>query len=455
MNVEGLTKTFVCRATGGTAKGKEKPITGVSIDSRTIKRGEVFIAIKGEHYDGHGFAAEALLKGASWVVISRKAGIKQNYILVADTTKALGRIAAKWRQRFHLPCISITGTSGKTSTRRMIAHLLAKRFHCVESIKNYNNFVGVPLSVLQIRKSTTMAVIELAMNSRGEIRQLARIADPSMGVITNVGRGHLEFLRTIENVAKAKAELLAHLKKGDVAVLNFDDPLVRKMARRTKAEVVSYGIDHDADFRASNISLGQQGSAFSINGVEGFTLSLLGKMNVYNATAAVAAAAVHGLNTNQMKHRLATIKPLSMRLQRMKMGGITLFNDSYNANPDSMAAAIAVAAEAKGERRIACLGDMLELGEQSPIFHRDIGRELARHHFDIILLYGPQSRAIQEGLQAAGSHARIAHFIERKALTRRLLKTVKRGDVVLIKASHAQRLDLVADELMLDIKGRR
>jgi UDP-N-acetylmuramoyl-tripeptide--D-alanyl-D-alanine ligase len=455
MNVEGLTKTFICRATGGTATGKEKPITGVSIDSRTIKRGEVFIAIKGERYDGHGFAAEALLKGASWVVVSRKAGIKQDYILVPDTIKALGRIAAKWRQRFHLPCISITGTSGKTTTRRMIAHLLAKRYRCAESIRNYNNFVGVPLSILQIRKRTTMAVIELAMNNRGEIRQLARIADPSMGVITNVGRGHLEFLHTLENVAKAKAELLAHLKKGDVAVLNFDDPLVRRMARRTKAEVVSYGIDHDADFRVSNISLGAQGARFSINGMEGFSISLLGKMNVYNAIAAVAAAAVCGLNTNQMKHRLATVKPMSMRLQRKKMGGITIFNDSYNANPDSMAAAIAVAAEAKGVRRIACLGDMLELGEKSPRFHREIGRELAAHHFDIILLYGPQSRAIQEGLRAAGSHARIAHFIKRKALTRKLLKTVKRGDIVLIKASHAQRLDLVADELMIDLKGRR
>jgi UDP-N-acetylmuramoyl-tripeptide--D-alanyl-D-alanine ligase len=454
MKVEGLTTTFVRRATGGTVKGNERRITGVSIDSRTIKRGELFFAVKGETYDGHGFAAEALLKGASWVVVSKRMGLKKNYILVPDTIAALGKVALRWRRRFHIPCIGITGTSGKTTTRRIIAHLLAKRYRCCESIKNYNNFVGLPLSVLQITKRTNMAVIELAMNRRGEIRKLARIADPSMGVITNVGRGHLEFLGSMENVAKAKAELLTHLKRGDAAVLNFDDPLVRKMARKTKAEVVSFGIDNDADFRADDISLGVQGATFAVNGMGGFSLSLLGKMNVYNALAAIASAAVYGTNTAEMRRRLRTIRPLRLRLQRVKVAGITIFNDSYNANPDSMAAAIAVAAGAHGKRKVACLGDMLELGKGTLAFHREVGRELRGHHFDIILLYGPLSRAIREGFGTNRSRTRISHFTERKALTRELFKIVKKGDVLLIKASHAHRLDLVADDLIAHLRRR-
>jgi UDP-N-acetylmuramoyl-tripeptide--D-alanyl-D-alanine ligase len=455
MKVENLTTALLRRATGGAVRGKDKRITGVSIDSRTIKKGEVFFAVKGESYDGHGFAAEALLKGASWVVVSRRMGLKQDYILVPDTTAALGKLAAKWRRRFHIPCIGVTGTSGKTTTRGIIAHLLAKRYQCCESIKNYNNFVGLPLSILQITERTTLAVIELAMNRRGEIRKLAHIADPSMGVVTNVGRGHLEFLGSLENVAKAKAELLTYLKKGDVAVLNFDDPLVRKMARKTKAEVVSFGIDSDADFRAGDIRLGAQGSTFSLNGKQDFELSLYGKMNVYNAVAALATAAVHGLNTNEMRRRLASIKPLRMRLQRISVGGITIFNDSYNANPDSMSAAIAVAAAVRGKRKVACLGDMLELGDRSIDFHREVGRKLAEHDFDVLLLYGPFSRAIGEGFKANGRRrVQVAHFSDRKALTRKLLRTVRKGDVVLIKASHAQRLDLVADELITNLKRR-
>lgn len=453
MRVERLTSTLVRRAIGGTAKGEERPITGISIDSRTIKRGEIFFAIQGDAYDGHGFAAEALLKGASWVVVSRRMGLKQNYILVRDTIGALGKLAAKWRQRFPIPCTAITGTSGKTTTRRILAHLLGKRYRCCESIKNFNNFVGVPLSILQMTERTDMAILELAMNRRGEIRKLARIADPSMGIITNVGRGHLEFLGSLENVARAKAELLAHLKSGDVAVLNFDDPLVTTMAKKTKAEVVSFGIEHDADFRAHDIALGAQGSAFSVNGTEGFNLPLLGRMNVYNAVAAIAAAAVYGLSTAEMRHRLRTIKPLDLRLQKMRIAGITVFNDSYNANPDSMAAAIAVAAGANGKRKVACLGDMLELGDGSPDFHREVGRKLREQQFDIVLLYGPLSRAIREGF-GNGSGVQVAHFMERKALTRTLLATVRKGDVVLIKASHANRLDLVADDLITHLKRR-
>lgn len=454
MKVEGLTTNFLRRATGGTVKGNEKPITGVSIDSRTIKRGEVFFAIRGENYDGHGFAAEALLKGASWVVISKRMGLKKDYLLVPDTTRALGKVALRWRQRFHIPCIGITGTSGKTTTRRIISHLLGRRYRCCESIKNFNNFAGVPLSLLQLTRRTNMAIIELATNRKGEIKKLANIADPSMGVITNVGRGHLEFLGSVENVAKEKAALLAHLKRGDVAVLNFDDPLVRKMARRTRAEVVSFGIDHDADFRAGDLHLRTQDSTFTVNGKEGFRLSLPGKMNVYNAVGAIAVASVYGLNTSEMKYRLRSLKPLQLRLQRIQVAGITVFNDSYNANPESMAAAISVVGVSQGKRKIACLGDMLELGSSSPAFHREVGRMLAAHHFDAILLYGPLSRSIREGFRAAGGGGQIAHFKERKALTRKLLETVKKGDVLLIKASHANRLDLVADDLIAHL-GRR
>ncbi len=454
MRVKGLTFDFLLKATGGKLNGRRRRITGISVDSRTIKKGEVFFAIRGEVFDGHAFCKDALKNGASCVVVKKDCGLKDGYIKVQDTLAALGDVARRWRQQFTVRCVAITGTSGKTTTRRIAAHLLKGHFLCCESMKNYNNLVGLPFAVLQIEDKTEIAIIEMAMNRRGEIKRLAQIADPDMGVITNVGRGHLEFLGSLGNVAAAKAELLQHLKQRDVAVLNADDPYVMKIQRKTKASIITYGIDNKADFIAGSIQMGKQGSTFSVNGESGFCVPLLGKINIYNSLAAIAVSSLLGLGSKEMKRRLRTVRTEKFRLNRISIAGVTLYDDSYNANPDSMAAAIRIAAREEGKRKIACLGDMLELGKQSPVFHREVGRSLRQHGFDFVFLYGPLSRSIQKGFENNGFSGKVFHFLDREKMIRKLVRTAKKGDIVLIKASHNNRFDFVADALIKSLKGR-
>lgn len=455
MKVNGLTLDFIISATGGKFNGRRKKITGVSIDSRTIKRGEVFFAIKGENYDGHNFCRDALSKGASFVVVDKKMGLENNYLLVDDTIQALGEMAKRWRRRFRIKCIAITGTSGKTSTRRIIAHLLRGKNKCCQSEKNYNNLIGLPLSVLQINKKTDIGVFEIAMNQPGEIERLASIADPDIGVITNVGRGHLEFLGSIKNVAREKLELLLKLDSGDVAVLNNDDRYVRDMADKTKAAVFTYGLNNGTDFSAHNIQLKKKGSKFGVNGVDSFYIPLPGKINVYNALAAISVASLCGMGSGQMKRRLGTLKPEKLRMNRIVKKGITIYNDSYNANPDSMAAAISIVAGEENKRKVACIGDMLELGSRSAEFHRQIGKLLKENDFDVVLLFGDRSENIALSLKGNNYRGIVLHFNDKQKLQDKLIKTVRKGDVVLIKGSHANRLDTVADALIKNIGSKK
>lgn len=455
MKVEGLILNFILRATGGTFSGRRKEITGISVDSRTIKKGEVFFALKGENYDGHSFCEEVFIKGCSYVVIEKDLGIKNDFIRVKNTLEALGNLAKRWRQKFNLKCVAITGTSGKTTTRRIINYILKDRYECTETMKNYNNMVGLPLSVLQIRKKTEIAILEMAMNSIGEIKRLSHIADPHVGIITNVGRGHLEFLGSIQNVAKAKSELLLYLKEGDVAILNRDDPFLMNIRNKTKAEVITYGIENRSDFKADTIKIGKRGSSFAVNGEGPFHLPLLGKINIYNALAAIATSSLFGLGSEKIKERLKSVKPEPLRLNRISHSGIIIFNDSYNANPDSMAAALSIVAAEKGKRKIACLGDMLELGKKSVTFHKEVGRKLDQYGFNIIFLYGPLSMYILRSVKKKSFKGKVLHFKDKEKLTRKLIDTIKKGDVVLIKGSHNNRLDIVADALIKNIKGRR
>lgn len=453
MRAPGLTLDFILQATGGKFAGNRKKITGLSIDSRTIKKGEVFFALKGEHYDGHSFCKEALSRGASCVVVEKPSGLRKDFIKVKDTLNALGNLARKWRQRFNMKCIAITGTSGKTTARRIIYRLLKDRYKCCESMKNYNNLIGLPLSIFQINKETEVAILELAMNRPGEIKRLSIIADPQVGVITNIGRGHLQFLGSVQNVANAKSELLRYLKKGDVAILNSDDTYLMKMRDKTKAEVITYGIENPSDFRAGNIKTGGRGSSFTVNGEDSFYLPLPGKFNIYNALIAVATSSLFGLGSKEIKERLRSLRPEPLRLNRIMIGGVTVYNDSYNANPDSMAAALSVVSQEEGKRKIACLGDMLELGKRRVEFHREVGRRLHRYGFDVIFLYGSLSIHILKSLRENGFQGKVEHFMDREKLTRKLTRLIRKGDVILIKGSHNNRLDIVADAFIKNIKA--
>jgi len=455
MRVKGLTLRFLLNATNGKLSGNHRVITGVSIDSRTIKRGEVFFALRGENYDGTVFVKDALRKGAAYTVVDRNTAVSEGVIKVGDTLFALGELARRWRERFSVKCIGITGTGGKTTTRKIINHLLTGSFKCSQSMRNYNNMIGLPLSTLTINGKTEIAILEMAMNHRGEIRRLSHISHPEVGVITNVGRGHLEFLGSIKNVAEAKSELLASLKIGNVAILNADDRYIMKMRRKTGLEVITFGIENPSDFTAGNIKVGKTDSKFSVNGIDNFELKLPGRFNIYNALAGIATASLFGIGSDTLKKRLRTLRAEPLRLNRILAGGVILYNDSYNANPDSMGAAISAVAKEEGKRRIACLADMLELGKRTKEFHGAVGRKLLRNHFDVVFLYGPLSIHIARALRAESFKGLITHFSLRSELTDELLRTVRKGDVILIKGSRRNRLDITAKTLIKHLRGRK
>ncbi len=456
MKVKNLRFGFLLDAVNGQSKSKKRLITGISIDSRTVRKGEVFFALKGENYDGIEFVKDALGKGASYVIVDRNLGAYEGRtIKVRDTLFALGELARKWRKRFSVKCLGITGTGGKTTTRRIINHLLRDTFRCSESMKNYNNMIGLPLSTLQIDEKTEIAILEMAMNHKGEIRRLAHIASPELGIITNVGRGHLEFLGSVKNVAKAKAELLAFLKKDNAAILNADDPYTTKMRKGARPEVITFGIENEADFTAGNIKIGKTGSSFYVNGAGDFQLKLPGRFNIYNALAAISTASLLGLNTRTMRKRLRTFRGEPLRLNRIVIHGITIYDDSYNANPDSMNAAISVVAGCQAKRKIACLGDMLELGKRAREFHSAVGRKLIEKNFDIVFLYGPLCVNIVRTLKDLGFEGIIKHFKKRVELTEKLINTVRKGDIVLIKGSHRNRLDITTNFLVKYLRGSK
>ncbi|OQX53295.1 MAG: hypothetical protein B5M53_07095, partial [Candidatus Cloacimonas sp. 4484_209] len=357
MKVDGLELRFLLRATGGTLRGERKNITGISIDSRTIKKGEVFFALKGENYDGHSFCKDAVKKGASYLVVEKDAGRFDNVIKVKNTIEALGSLAKMWRRRFNIKCVAITGTSGKTTTRSIITQLLKRRYNCVESEKNYNNLIGLPLSIFKISKKTQVGVFELATNKKGEIKKLSDIAMPDIAVLTNIGRGHLEF---------------------------FD--FLVKLKSRLKSEVFSFGIKHTADFTATDIKIYKNGLSFFVNDWGPFYVPLIGMVNIYNSLAAITTASIFGMDSRAIKRALRLLKPETLRLNRIVYDGVTVYNDSYNANPDSMAAVLAAVEIEKDKRKIACIGDMLELGRKSAMFHRELGKQLVSQGFSIVFL---------------------------------------------------------------------
>jgi UDP-N-acetylmuramoyl-tripeptide--D-alanyl-D-alanine ligase len=452
--MENVTLADVARALGLRPPSGGSEAVGVSTDSRTIREGDVFFAIRGERYDGHAFVGPALDRGAAAAVVTAGAPVQappERLLPVADTVTALQDLAAWYRGRFSITVVGVTGTNGKTTTKDMSAAVLSTRMRTMKTEGNLNNHIGVPLTLLGISSRHDAAVIEMGMSHPGEIGRLASIARPSVGVITNVAEAHLESMRDLDTVATAKGELIEALPADGTAVLNADDPRVMGQAVRTRARVVTFGIDRSGDVRAVDVRERGVGVDFTVEGDGRATLPVPGAHNVANALAAIAVGEVLGVDRAAAIEGLASFSSSPMRMSVAQLGRRTLLNDAYNANPGSVGAALrTLVAVAGGRPAAAVLGDMLELGERSRAAHREIGRLAAGLGVDFLLLYGHEVQEIRSGALEGGTEpARVLVFGDRAALVR-ALRGLPDDAVILVKGSRGMRMEEVVELLVTE-----
>ena len=431
-------------------------IPKITTDTRKIVAGDLFIALRGENFDGAEFTADALQKGASAVLVGvplsksvEKAlkNAKGAVLTVSDTLAAYQAIAHAWRMKFGVPVVAITGSNGKTTTKDLTAAVLSARGTVCRTAANYNNEVGLPLTLLGMTGGGVAAVVEIGMRGLGQIAALAPVAAPTIGIVTNVCEVHMELLGSIENIAKAKAELVQAIPAGGTVILNADD--ARVVAMRSLAadnvRVLTYGIGADADVRAEALRLTSDGSQFMVtwnNERHDYSIPLAGRHNVSNALAALAVGFVLGYTPQEMQTGLQRLAVTKMRYEVHEVGAWTFINDAYNASPSSMAAALETTANLYEGRKIAVLGDMLELGDAAEEAHRRIGRRVAELGFAALVTYGPQSRWIHTAAEAAGCPI-CCHAETHEAAAEHLRTLLRDGDTVLFKGSRGMKMEAV------------
>ena len=429
-------------------------ISGVSIDSRTIKKGEIFFALKGERFDGHDFLQGAIDKGAKAVVVSKKKkfAAKIATINVAHTLTALQELAKFYRQKFNPVVVGVTGSNGKTTAKDMLKSLLSSKYRVVATPGNYNNIVGLPLTLFEISPETEFLVLEMGANHAGEIKRLAEISLPQMGVITNIGATHLQFFRCISNVLSAKMELVQLLPRRGKIALNIDDAHLKSQFEKIKQKIITFGTNPQADVRASNVVVSSPGEkerlSFTINvgrDREEFNLYCIGRYNIYNALAAISVAKEFGVSLSLMADVLGKFKFPKLRMEKLKYGEVTIVNDAYNANPTSVKAVLSeLISSFPSRRKIVVLGDMLELGRMSRKFHQEIGKIVATSPIYSLITIGEDARFIA---QAAGKWGmernNIFSFKDKKVASRKLKELLEPKDAVLIKGSRKMGLEEV------------
>ena len=442
----------------------KRRIRRVVTDSRLVRKGDVFIAFHGDRFDGHAFVTKALGQGASCVIVQEDYRLTPSpkraeipiLLWVRNTLEAYQRLATHYRNRFRIPVIAITGSNGKTTTKEMVAHVVAQRWRTLKTEGNLNNRIGVPQTLFHLAPRHQAAIIEMGVDQQGQTTRLCEIARPTMGVITNIGPDHLEFFGSMEGSAQAKAELLDHLPSDGAVVLNADDEYFEYLASRAQCRVVAFGRSPRADVRAVNVRTDEKGGT-------SFGLVLPGKSrqpevriraqgwhNVSNALAAAAIGLLLGLPGTVIAEGLAKFRPAAMRSQISTSHGVQVINDCYNANPASMKAAIELLAElGRGKRSIAVLGDMLELGAGSKQMHHEVGAFVAGKSIDQLLACGFLGRELAEGARRAGMPTnRVIELPDAAAAGTHLTSMVRYGDVVLVKASRGMRMEQVVDALV-------
>jgi len=445
----------VAEFTGGhlLQNGASVEINGFSTDSRKIQPGELFIPLRGEQYDGHDYLTQAVQRGAA-ACLSEEVigGLRVPVIKVTDTLVALGDLAAAIRRQFAGPVVGITGTSGKTTCKEMLASILASLGPGLKSAGNFNNLIGVPLTLFGLQPQHRWAVIEMGMSARGEIARMAEIAAPKLGVITNIGAAHLETLGGISGVARAKGELYIGLPQDGIALINADDPQVSSLPVANGVRRVLFGMQQDAEVRGDRITV-QNGSVSFDLIIDGRSmrvrLPLPGRHNVSNALAAAAAASALGVDLAAIAAGLGAFQPCPGRMELLELAGdIVILEDSYNANPLSVRAALDALNDlgAPG-RRIAVLGDMLELGASAEELHHQIGR-IAAGRVDRLFTCGLLAREIARGAAEAGLPAEfIFAATSHEELTAQLLTVLHPGDCILVKGSRGMRMEQVTSAL--------
>jgi UDP-N-acetylmuramoyl-tripeptide--D-alanyl-D-alanine ligase len=439
---------------GELIQGGDVVTSSVVIDSREAKSDSVFFAIKGERFDGHQFIQQALVtaRGAVVSAIPNDLPADKGIVRVADTTVALQELARAIRNRLDFRLVAVTGSAGKTTTKEMIATLAATELRTFKSWGNFNNLIGCPLCIDNTPDGTQVVVSEMGMNHKGEIARLAGLTHPDIGVYTNVGPVHIEFFGTIGKIAEAKRELLENLTPGGSVIVNADDEHVVAISRDFQGRKVTYGIDRDADYRAVGIRhRGLRGTSFTMS-AEGssheFELAMAGRHNLENLLAAIATARTLGISWDGIERGVREVKPAYHRGVVVPYRGATIYDDTYNSNPFALARALELLRQADvGGRRIAVLGDMLELGEEELKFHRDSGKAIPRD-VDAVIGVGRRARALLEGAREASfAPDALHHFDDAESAGQFLQTFIRGGDLVLIKASRGIGLDRIVTML--------
>jgi UDP-N-acetylmuramoyl-tripeptide--D-alanyl-D-alanine ligase len=434
----------------------------VTTDSRAAQPGDLFIALAGERHDAHEFLPDVTQKGVAAVMVEANkvpANLpKCAVIVVENTRRALGQVAARYRSDFSLPVVAVGGSNGKTTTKELLASILRQKLDTVWSEASFNNDIGVPLTLLRLEKKHEAGVMEVGTNHPGELAPLLGMVQPRMGVITNIGREHLEFFNDLAGVAQEEGTLAEQLPAGGVLFMNGDNEWTSQILHRTRARAVRVGLGEKNDWRASHIRMANQGVAFHVKGPGAdfsgdYRINLLGRHQVMNALLAMAAGAELGLSRAEIERGLAECQPPKMRMQLWESNGVRVLDDAYNANADSMLAALQTLQDmpCKG-RRVAVLGDMAELGAHSEEAHLEVGRRVAESGVGQLFAIGEKAALIAKAAREAGLN-RVFEFRDVDSASSAVKSFVKAGDVVLLKASRAARLERVAE--VLRAEGRK
>jgi UDP-N-acetylmuramoyl-tripeptide--D-alanyl-D-alanine ligase len=449
LSITDLTKIINARASRQNGK-----IAAVCTDSRSVKPGDCFFAIRGENFDGHNFVAQALAKGAVCAVIDRPITLpdvdKTQLLQVDDTVNALGRLAAHYRTECAFKVIAITGSVGKTTTRHIVYHVLSKHFRCRQSPKNFNNNIGLPLTLLAADPDDQMIVAEIATNHPGEVAYLTQIARPDIAVITNVNPVHLEGLENLQNITEEKLSITQGLMPDGILIINADCRPLFHACREKQFSFLSFGTSGDADIRASNITFSQSASRFTIGGME-VSVPLLGRGNIENALAAWAVCSCLNINIGDFANALKTLSPVPMRTEVLQIGGLTVLNDCYNANPASMKNALNILAglDPDGKRRLVFVcGDMAELGAQTEKLHAELGALIAQTGVRLLLTIGKHAEiAAKTAKHAAGPKLHTESFDNALCACNCLQNYIKDSDIILVKGSRTAKLESVVEKL--------
>ncbi|OUQ80646.1 UDP-N-acetylmuramoyl-tripeptide--D-alanyl-D-alanine ligase [Flavonifractor sp. An100] len=450
--METITLSQLLEAVNGKLLGGNQnldtPILRVDTDSRTIHPGALFIPLVGERFDGHAYINAALEGGAIGCLTARERESYREdkfYVKVGNTQRALRDLAAWYKGRFHIPFVAVTGSVGKTTAKDMIAAVLSTRYKVLKTEGNFNNNVGLPLTLLRLSKEHQICVLEMGMDKFGEIDYLAEIVQPEVGIITNIGDAHIERLGSRENIFKAKCELLPHIQKDGLLILNGDDALLTTLRGKTPVSTVFFGQTEGLEYRAQ--AVGGDGVSHihcrmtTPNMEREVKIPALGEHMVYPALMAAAVAEHFGLTPNEIQQGLTQFVPTKMRMNVLhRAGGITILDDTYNANPQSMRAAISVLADGPGSWKAAVLGDMLELGPFAPALHAGVGECLGKAKVDCLVAVGEMSQHMAQAARESGVPM-VYHCVDRDAAKAVLNQIVREDSTILVKASRGMKLE--------------